>query len=165
MTFEWEKYQTDLPSVSDADLDFVEAKRRVNLPKGYRETVKQHCGDIPVLGVARVGIGSTPVSALFFVRYDYQGPRPILNMWYWIKEIEGYKETEGYYDSDTAGKFVPFASNSSHGIYAFDYRKGSNPAVAFLDLETALYDVENSIFPVAESWEDFLASLTDGDDD
>ncbi|MFV0452672.1 MAG: SMI1/KNR4 family protein [Propioniciclava sp.] len=155
MTVVWEEYETGLPSVTDGDLDFVEARRRVSLPKGYRETVKQHVGDAPLPETVTVGRGRTPVCGLFFARYDFPGEQNDLNLWYWIDAIHDN------YDADTAKKMIPFTSNGAQGIFAFDYRRGSEPAVVFLDLEGFADEGDASIYPVADSWDGFLHALKD----
>ncbi|WBU57678.1 SMI1/KNR4 family protein [Paracoccus sediminicola] len=152
MTVEWEEYLPDLPEVGDADLDAVETRRGVSLPADYRATVKQHVGETPLPENMAVGErGIVPVGPLFFAKADHDGAEADQNIWYWIEAVDQN------FPAELAGKLLPFASDTAQGIFAFDYRGGDAPAVVFLNLESAAD--ETSIFPVAESWDGFLAAL------
>ncbi|WP_416911986.1 SMI1/KNR4 family protein [Paracoccus sp. (in: a-proteobacteria)] len=155
MNITWERCETELPSVSDTDLDLVQKRRGVILPEGYRNTVKIHCGETPVPNVVAISWGGVPVGPLFFSKEDFKGTGRSMNVWYWFRALDNY------YDENVVQSMVPFSSDTGNGIFAFDYRNGKFPAVVYLDLENAPDDGEASIHPIAESWDGFLAALRD----
>ncbi len=148
----WSPYKSGLPEVTDADLNEVEAARGVKLPADYRETVKAHRGDIPTPGVANVGEAQIPVNALFFVKKDATENNSY-NMWSYIEDLDGEL-------GDIAARLVPFTSDSSHGIFVFDYRNGDTPSVSLVDMDLT-EEEEGLITPVAGSFADFLNGLHD----
>ncbi|RMC33901.1 SMI1/KNR4 family protein [Paracoccus alkanivorans] len=153
---EWVRYKSDLPEVTEADLDGLEADRGVKLPERYRALVKAHRGDIPRPAIADIGERKTPVNALFFVKKDFQGNGSSYNIWHYIEELDAELPQE------LGAKLIPFTSNSGHAIFVFDYRHGPEPEVALVDTEQDLEEQgEDAITKIADSFDEFLDGLHD----
>lgn len=152
---EWHDYKSGLPPVTDADLDILEEVRGVTLPPDYRSTVKAHYGQIPEPSVADVGEARIPVNALFFVKQHFEGDDFSYNAWHYIEALEEDLPP------GVAGKLVPFTSDSSQGIFVFDYRLGPDPSVALVDLGVTEDEGAGAITQVAGSFAAFLDGLHD----
>lgn len=152
---EWEAYATDVPDVTAADLDLLEATRGVRLPVLYRDLVVSHAGDTPEPGIATVGNAQVPVVTLFFVRRDYRGDDRVYNVWEYLAHLDADAQALGAY-------LIPFASDSSNGWFVLDYRHSAVPRVSLVDRDHDLADAgEAAIYPVADSFEQFMNTLHD----
>lgn len=150
---EWVPY-VSLPEVTPAAIAQLEGERGHKLPQDYIQAVIEHRGDIPRPGSADVGSGIASVSTLFFIDKDFQGKGNSYNSWFYIEKLDD--ELPDRLGAD----LIPFSFNGGQGVFVFDYRLGSAPTVAFVDLDIA-DEGEDAIIPVADSFGDFLSKLHD----
>lgn len=150
---DWTDRDLDLPTVTDADLDAVEAERKVRLPEDFRAILKQHAGQVPGPCVSTVGRAEVPAAELFFARRN-TAERHAYNLWHYLEAFDSHLP------ADMARGLIPFTSNSGHAIFALDFHSGEPPAVVLVDLENA-EDPDRVLTVIAPSFGQWLGGLHD----
>ncbi len=148
----WEVYDSDIPIHDPAQVARLEATLGVKLPQDYVDAVNAHAGKSTSLEQVDIGKGSSVFGTLFFICDDAAHRGHYNNVY---KALDDVRDWSG----KALVEFVPFSSNTSSGLYCFDYRQcKQNPSVVFVDLEREPAH-ERALIPLASSFSEFLSKL------
>ncbi|MDY7226934.1 SMI1/KNR4 family protein [Hyalangium rubrum] len=141
----WRPYVWGEPRAAKPhEIEALEREWGVTLPKEYKELVSEYQGMTPQPNVFSVGATSeSAINELLTVTRD--------------EGREGYLAL-GVYQAlkpHVPKGIYPFASTPGGESVCFDYREGSLPP------RIVLVSVECDLYPLAESFSDFLAGLHD----
>ncbi|AKJ02781.1 Hypothetical protein AA314_04407 [Archangium gephyra] len=117
----------------------------IAFPKAYKEVATQYQGMTPHPAVFNVGRGTNVVNVLLTIIEDPQ--------WRTYSVMRAYDAVKPHVPNGV----YPFASTPGGEYLCFDYR--GTPEQPKVTLVT----VEMFIYPVADSFNDFMARLYDGD--
>jgi len=148
MTVTWETYVWDSPR--PATLDEVEALEQewgISFPDDYKRVVMEHQGMSPNPCVLDLGRSNTAVSELLTLRMDpSRRSYAMLHVYSLIKNL-------------VPAGIYPFAGTGTGDYLCFDYRSSATaPKVVFYFTEAL---GEDALYPVADSFTDFLSKLHD----
>ncbi|MGZ3457052.1 MAG: SMI1/KNR4 family protein [Archangium sp.] len=145
MTLQWIPYLWDeLRPATHQEIEQLEHRLGVVLPKAYKETVARYQGMTPHPAVFNVGKGNSVVSVLLTVVEDEK--------WKAYSVVRAYKVVEPHVPKG----IYPFAETPGGEYLCFDYRTSlDQPKVVFVTVEMFVY-------PVADSFTEFTALLHDG---
>lgn len=145
MTLQWKPYVwDDIRSATVQELAQLEQKLGVSLPETYKEVVARHQGMTPEPAVFNVGRGTSVFNVLLTVVEDAK--RRVYSVMSAYEVVKPYVP-EGLY---------PFASTPGGEYLCFDYRASPDQP------KVVLVTVEMFIYPVANSFTEFMANLHDG---
>ncbi len=153
MSVIWEPYLTGVELPTREEIVIYEEEIGKKLPNDYKETLLKYQGQITVVNGIRVGSkNKTVFGPLLFLGETKDADEAYYSIKNEIKFIKEEIEVEG---------LIPFASDTSSGIFCFDYRNtNSDPKVVFIDSEFDLEDLGGGL-PVADSFTDLLNKLED----
>ncbi len=148
----WEVYDSDVPTHDPAQIGRLEAALGIKLPRDYVDAVNAHAGKSTSLEQIDVGKGSSVFGTLFFISDDAALRGHYNNVYKALDDVRDWSGTDEVV-------FVPFSSNTSSGLYCFDYRESKDsPSVIFVDLEREP-EHERALVPLASSFSEFLSKL------
>ncbi|KFA93173.1 SMI1/KNR4 family protein [Archangium violaceum] len=146
MGIQWKPYLWAEPHPVDSQvLDQLEHQWNVKLPQQYRELVLEHQGMGPEPCAFDVGTGNDAFSVLLIVSADRE------------KEAYSVKQARRVLEPHVPAGIFPFALTPGGEYLCFDYRESSEQP------KVTLVTVEMFIYPVADSFTDFMARLHDGE--
>lgn len=146
-TLKWIPYLWDEPHpVPSGELKQLEHQLGIAFPKAYKEVASQYQGMTPHPAVFNVGRGTNAVNVLLTIIEDTQ--------WRTYSIMRAYEAVKPHVPSGV----YPFASTPGGEYLCFDYRESSEQP------KVTLVTVEMFIYPVADSFTDFMARLHDGED-
>jgi cell wall assembly regulator SMI1 len=146
-TPKWILYLWDEPRpATSREIEQLEHWLGITFPKAYKEVVAQYQGMTPQPDVFDVGRGTNVVNVLLTIIED--------NNWPTYSVRSAYEAVKPHVPVG----IYPFANTPGGEYLCFDYRKSSEQP------KVTLVTVEMFIYPVADSFTDFMARLHDGED-
>jgi cell wall assembly regulator SMI1 len=143
----WITYVWDEPHpVTSREIEQLEQRLGVTFPKTYKEIAAQYQGMTPLPNVFNVGRGTNAVNAFLTIIED--------NKWRTYSIMRAYEAVKPHVPKGV----YPFAGTPGGEYLCFDYRESPEQP------KVTLVTVEMDIYPVADSFTDFMASLHDGED-
>ncbi|HYO52611.1 SMI1/KNR4 family protein [Archangium sp.] len=145
MTLQWISYVWDEPRpATSREVEQLEHRLGIIFPKIYKEVAAQYQGMTPHPAVFNVGRGTNVINVLLTVIEDKR--------WRTYSIMRAYEAVKPHIPSG----IYPFASTPGGEYLCFDYRSSpDHPKVV-------LVTVEMSIYPIADSFSELMASLHDG---
>jgi cell wall assembly regulator SMI1 len=148
MAVTWERYVWDLPRpAANHEVESLEREWGVKLPADYKTVAMEHQGMTPIPYVIDVGTGDAVVCELLTLSRDEKRPNHSMSHTYrLIKPL-------------VPAGIYPFAGTGNGDFICFDYRASpESPSVVFYFAELT---GEEAVYPIAESFTDFLSRLHD----
>ncbi|HEX5746339.1 MAG TPA: SMI1/KNR4 family protein [Archangium sp.] len=146
-TLRWIPYLWDeAHPATSRELEQLEHRLGIAFPTAYKELAVQYQGMTPHPAVFNVGRGTNVVNVLLTIIEDTQ--------WRTYSVMRAYEAVKPHVPRG----IYPFASTPGGEYLCFDYRESSEQP------KITLVTVEMFIYPVADSFNDFMARLHDGDD-
>ena len=149
----WTPYlRSDLPEATEADRARIEAAIGQRLPETYWALARLNQGRVPAPKyVALENGGRANIGVFLYLIERERVTRPGERSLGLLGAFHGLR------DLYPAG-IVPFSDDTGGNFMAFDYRAGGEPAVVFVDHETA---GEAGLVPAAPSFEALMAARQD----
>lgn len=145
MLVRWVNYLWDEPHPAiSQDFEQLESHWGIRLPEDYKSIAATYQGMSPEPGVFNVGKGASVFNVLLTVVEDSE--RPVYSVMSAYEVVQPHVP-EGIY---------PFAETPGGEYLCFDYRGSPDQP------KVVLVTVEMFIYPVANSFTEFLANLHDG---
>lgn len=144
MSISWEPYVWDAPHpVAPGELETLERQWGVSLPSGYRSIVSIYQGMTPNPHIIDIGRGDSSICAFLTISEDE------------LSRVYAIRDAHNLMKPHTPPGIYPFALTGSGEYVCFDYRAAPiQPRIIFVT-------VEMDIFPIANSFSEFLEKLHD----
>lgn len=144
MSISWEPYVWDAPHpVAPGELETLEQQWGVSLPSEYRSIVSTHQGMTPNPHIIDIGRGDSSICAFLTISEDE------------LSRVYSIRDAHNLMKPHTPPGIYPFALTGSGEYVCFDYRAAPiQPRIIFVT-------VEMDIFPIANSFSEFLEKLHD----
>jgi hypothetical protein len=144
-TLRWIPYVWDEPHpATSREIEQLEYRLGITFPKTYKEVAAQYQGMTPHPAVFDVGRGTNTINALLTIIEDHE--------WRMYSVMRAYEAVKPHVPSGV----YPFASTPGGEYLCFDYRDSPEQP------KVILVTVEMFIYPVADSFTEFMISLHDG---
>ncbi|QRK09377.1 SMI1/KNR4 family protein [Archangium violaceum] len=145
MSLQWVPYVWDeLHPATHQEIERIEHELGITFPSAYKETVARYQGTTPHPAVFNVGRGTNVVGVLLTIAEDEK----------W--DIYSVMRAHEIVKPHVPDGIYPFASTPGGEYLCFDYRTSPDQP------KVVLVTVEMFIYPVANSFTEFMAQLHDG---
>ncbi len=142
MSISWEPYVWDAPHpVAPGELEAIEQQWGVSLPDEYRSVVSIHQGMTPNPHIIDIGRGDSSICTLLTISEDESS------------HTYSIRDAYGLLRPHIPSGIYPFALTGSGEYACFDYRDAPNQP------RIVLVTVETDIYPIADSFSEFLERL------